>query len=215
MHLLNLKKKKKGTKLLKVFRILGHLIFLKHEIHYTVKPNTVVYGSLSLLVLCTTQQTSDLLLSPSQLTQHYHPSVQAFAKRLAEVSVYKLNQSSSCILYYQGEHIVYKGDPLQDFTTAKYEQHNKMLQLNFCIVRFLDKFVYKNPKQKKSGNPIPHTGLYCITVCNIIRSRWLHNAGIKLCDFQFGWQFYFCSLHRNIQERRFHVRKSVCQNYDL
>lgn len=55
----------------------------------------------------------------------------------------------------QGEYITYKGDPLQDFTTAKYSYYNYVVL--FLIVvsqfdRFLDKFVYKNPKQKESGN---------------------------------------------------------------
>ena len=36
----------------------------------------------------------------------------------------------------QGEHIDYRGDPLADFT----------------LMRFLDRFVYKNPKQKQSDH---------------------------------------------------------------
>eukprot|EP00058_Branchiostoma_floridae_P027830 XP_002613321.1 hypothetical protein BRAFLDRAFT_68288 [Branchiostoma floridae] len=51
-----------------------------------------------------------------QLANHFHPSVALFAKKILD-----------------GEAIQYSGDPLQDFTLA----------------RFLDRFVFRNPKQRK------------------------------------------------------------------
>ncbi|XP_065069004.1 CCAAT/enhancer-binding protein zeta-like [Rhopilema esculentum] len=59
----------------------------------------------------------------SPLIKHYHPSVNRFAQFVLD-----------------GNPIEYKGDPLQDFTLA----------------RFLDRFMYKNPKKnpKEHGNSI-------------------------------------------------------------
>ncbi|XP_039182960.1 CCAAT/enhancer-binding protein zeta isoform X1 [Crotalus tigris] len=51
-----------------------------------------------------------------KLSEHFHPSVALFAKRILE-----------------GNYIEYSGDPLQDFT----------------LMRFLDRFVYRNPKAHK------------------------------------------------------------------
>ncbi|XP_019631116.1 PREDICTED: CCAAT/enhancer-binding protein zeta-like [Branchiostoma belcheri] len=51
-----------------------------------------------------------------KLANHFHPSVALFAKKILD-----------------GEVIQYSGDPLQDFTLA----------------RFLDRFVFRNPKQRK------------------------------------------------------------------
>ncbi|XP_035672008.1 CCAAT/enhancer-binding protein zeta-like [Branchiostoma floridae] len=51
-----------------------------------------------------------------KLANHFHPSVALFAKKILD-----------------GEAIQYSGDPLQDFTLA----------------RFLDRFVFRNPKQRK------------------------------------------------------------------
>lgn len=62
---------------------------------------------------------SSCLWELSGLTQHFHPSAQLFARKLAS-----------------GEHVDYQGDPLQDFTA----------------MHFLDRFVYKNPKQKESDH---------------------------------------------------------------
>ncbi|XP_066280307.1 CCAAT/enhancer-binding protein zeta-like [Branchiostoma lanceolatum] len=51
-----------------------------------------------------------------KLANHFHPSVALFAKKILD-----------------GDAIQYSGDPLQDFTLA----------------RFLDRFVFRNPKQRK------------------------------------------------------------------
>lgn len=48
---------------------------------------------------------------------------------------FSLKKTVFLFLYIQGEKIKYVGDPLQDFT----------------LIRFLDRFVYKNPKKKEQG----------------------------------------------------------------
>lgn len=110
-----------------------------------------------------------------QLAVHFHPSVSLFAKTILQVKLYSLFHrrnkellcrditalagslfSSSlvvfgvnvllvssvnmlymsqecCVLFPQGDSIQYSGDPLQDFT----------------LIRFLDRFVFRNPKQLK------------------------------------------------------------------
>ena len=73
-------------------------------------------------------------------------------------------------LILQGEYIDYRGDPLADFT----------------LMRFLDRFICKNPKQKQSdhgGSLMQRTtklaadtskevlGVYCVLFRGIILSR--------------------------------------------
>lgn len=48
------------------------------------------------------------------------------------------------VLFPQGKSIKYDGDALQDYT----------------LIRFLDRFVYKNPKKGKCGNLILLSDLY-------------------------------------------------------
>lgn len=66
------------------------------------------------------------------LSQHYHPSVAVFAGNIIdgrlEVIVF-VDQSVS------GIPLKYSGDPLVDFT----------------LIRFLDRFAFKNPKSKANG----------------------------------------------------------------
>jgi hypothetical protein len=63
----------------------------------------------------------------------------------------------------QSQVIEYKGDPLQDFTLMRYCNHpvvhsftkrpTHYLILNLLYFdRFLDRFIYKNPKKKIKGN---------------------------------------------------------------
>ncbi|XP_070578508.1 CCAAT/enhancer-binding protein zeta-like [Ptychodera flava] len=60
---------------------------------------------------------NSILWELQKLADHYHPSVQHFAKTILE-----------------GGFIQYTGNPLQDFT----------------LIRFLDRFVYRNPKKEQS-----------------------------------------------------------------
>ena len=88
-----------------------------------------------------------------KLAEHYHPSVALFASKLLKVRIppsrldfisvwvffwvpclkEALKKVKNCSLL-QKEQISYTGDPLHDFT----------------LIRFLDRFVYRNPKKKDS-----------------------------------------------------------------
>ena len=69
----------------------------------------------------------------------------------------------SCLFSEQSGEINYDGDPLLDFTLMRYniiffcrlrkERHiaQKIHEVSL-FSRFLDRFVYKNPKQKERGN---------------------------------------------------------------
>ena len=50
-------------------------------------------------------------------------------------SYYGVTVLYAVFVIFQGEKVSYSGDPLQDFT----------------LIRFLDRFVYKNPKNKEQG----------------------------------------------------------------
>lgn len=75
------------------------------------------------------------------LINHFHPTVSLFATNILKGSICKSSEfrwkDYSCV--FAGELIKYSGDPLKDF----------------ALIRFLDRFVFKNPKKiedaKKSG----------------------------------------------------------------
>ncbi|CAM9132955.1 unnamed protein product [Lampetra planeri] len=74
-----------------------------------------------------------------RLALHFHPSVSLFANTLLQVTQGVCSEFQTCDLLIhvvcrpQGGAITYTGDPLQDFT----------------LMRFLDRFVFRNPKQMK------------------------------------------------------------------
>lgn len=65
------------------------------------------------------------------LAKHYHPSVALYAQSVLKVPFSLLNYFN---FVFKGEQIKYDGDPLHDFT----------------LQRFLDRFVYRNPKKQKA-----------------------------------------------------------------
>ncbi|PWA28266.1 hypothetical protein CCH79_00019700 [Gambusia affinis] len=71
-----------------------------------------------------------------RLSLHFHPSVSLFARTVLQVTpepgpVLQNPTWVSRVSCPQGEPVQYSGDPLQDFT----------------LIRFLDRFVFRNPKQ--------------------------------------------------------------------
>lgn len=90
--------------------------------------------------------------------------MQLFSKKIASVSMSPVSQTRAILQLSlslsQGEGITYASDPLEDFTTIK----------------FLDRFVYKNPKQKQSDHGgsamqvVPDAGIWCVHPLRVVFS---------------------------------------------
>ncbi|CDW58961.1 CCAAT:enhancer binding protein zeta [Trichuris trichiura] len=102
-----------------------------------VKSNTETYDTSArnpLYARADMEPLVELLL----LKKHYHPTVALFAHRLLEVTGTAPFQDSEIKLpCFQGQKIDYSGDPLEDFSTS----------------RFLERFVFKNPKKSVAEQP--------------------------------------------------------------
>ena len=67
-------------------------------------------------------------LIPPQMMHHFHPSVMFFTRDLL-----------------RGEHVAFKGDPLQDFALLRCVLAHSA-SCSSAALRFLDRFSFKNPK---------------------------------------------------------------------